>query len=203
MIQEVPPCVKGKYGKAQRQENPHAMSNDTTKGGVPMELWDLYTRDRHPTGETHIRGEKLPPERYHLVVHVWIRNSRGEWLISQRAASRPTFPLMWESVGGSVTAGEDSLTGAIREAEEEVGVRLDPAQGRLVNSTVRECFQDIKDDWLFLYDGPIDLRNATTDEVADMRWMSVEEIRKLYDAGELVHTLGYFFDDPELGGTAT
>ena len=168
-----------------------------------MELWDLYTRDRHPTGETHIRGEKLPPERYHLVVHVWIRNSRGEWLISQRAASRPTFPLMWESVGGSVTAGEDSLTGAIREAEEEVGVRLDPAQGRLVNSTVRECFQDIKDDWVFRHDGPIDLRNATTDEVADMRWMSVEEIRKLYDAGELVHTLGYFFDDPELGGTAT
>ena len=168
-----------------------------------MELWDLYTRDRHPTGETHIRGEKLPPERYHLVVHVWIRNSRGEWLISQRAASRPTFPLMWESVGGSVTAGEDSLTGAIREAEEEVGVRLAPAQGRLVTSTVRERFQDIKDDWLFLYDGPIDLRNATTDEVADMRWMSVEEIRKLYDAGELVHTLEYFFDDPELGGTAT
>lgn len=167
-----------------------------------MELWDLYTRDRHPTGETHIRGEKLPPERFHLVVHVWIRNSRGEWLISQRAASRPTFPLKWESVGGSVTAGEDSLTGALREAKEEVGVDLDPAQGKLVESTVREHFQDIKDVWSFLYDGEIDLRNATTDEVADMRWMTVEEIRQLYDAGELVHTLGYFFDDPELGGQA-
>ena len=126
-----------------------------------MELWDLYTRDRRLTGETHIRGEKLPPERYHLVVHVWIRNSRGEWLISQRAASRPTFPLMWECVGGSVTTGEDSLTGAIREAKEEVGVDLDPASGRMVSSTVRDHFQDIKDDWLFLYDGPIDLSAAT------------------------------------------
>ena len=167
-----------------------------------MELWDLYTRDRHPTGETHIRGEKLPPERYHLVVHVWIKNSQEQWLISQRAASRPTFPLKWESVGGSVTAGEDSQTGAIREAKEEVGVDLDPTLGRLVNSTVREHFQDIKDDWLFIYDGEIDLRNATTDEVADMRWMTVEEIRALYDTGELVHTLGDFFDDPELGGKA-
>ncbi len=165
-----------------------------------MELWDLYTRDRRLTGETHIRGEKLPPERYHLVAHVWIRNSRGEWLISQRAASRPTFPLKWECVGGSVTAGEDSLTGALREAKEEVGVDLNPATGLLVNSTVREHFQDIKDDWVFLYDGEIDLSNATTDEVADMRWMTVEEIRQLYDAGELVHTLGYFFDEPELGG---
>lgn len=165
-----------------------------------MELWDLYTRERQSTSETHIRGEKLPPERYHLVVHVWIKNSRDEWLISQRAASRPTFPLMWECVGGSVTTGEDSLTGAIREAKEEVGVDLDPSQGKLVNTTVREYFQDIKDDWLFLYDGPIDLRNATTDEVADMRWMTVTEIRALYDAGKLVHTLAYFFDDPELGG---
>ena len=167
-----------------------------------MERWDLYTRDRCPTGETHIRGEKLPQERYHLVVHVWIKNNHGEWLISQRAASRPTFPLKWECVGGSVTAGEDSLTGAIREAKEEVGVDLDPAQGMLVSSTVREHFQDIKDDWLFLYDGDIDLRKATTDEVADIRWMTVEEIRQLYDAGELVHTLGYFLDAPELGGQA-
>lgn len=165
-----------------------------------MELWDLYTRDRQLTGQTHIRGEKIPPERYHLVVHVWIRNSQGQWLISQRAASRPTFPLMWECVGGSVTADEDSLTGAIREAKEEVGVDLDPAQGKLVNSTVRDHFQDIKDDWLFLYDGEVDLANATTDEVADMRWMTVEEIRTLYESGELVHTLGYFFEDEELGG---
>ena len=108
---------------------------------------------------------------------------------------------MWECVGGSVTAGEDSLTGAIREAKEEVGVDLDPAQGKLVTSTVREHFQDIKDDWLFLYDGPIDLSVATTDEVADMQWMTVEEIRQLYDTDELVHTLGYFFEDQELGGS--
>lgn len=165
-----------------------------------MELWDLYTRDRQPTGETHIRGEKLPPERYHIVVHVWIRNSRGEWLISQRAASRPTFPLQWECVGGSITAGEDSLNGAIREAEEEVGVRLTPAHGRLLHSTIRDCFQDIRDVWLFLYDGGLDLSRATTDEVAQTRWMTMTEIRALYDAGELVHTLAYFFDDPELGG---
>ena len=164
-----------------------------------MELWDLYTRDRQLTGQTHVRGEKLPPERYHLVVHVWIKNSKGEWLISQRAANRPTFPLKWECVGGSVTAGEDSLTGALREAKEEVGVDLFPAQGRLVNSTVRDHFQDIKDVWCFMYDGPIDLSAATTDEVANMRWMTVDEIRTLYDQGELVHTLGYFFASKELG----
>ena len=168
-----------------------------------MEVWDLYREDRSLSGLSHIRGEPIPDGYYHLVVHVWIRNSEGCYLISQRSASRPTFPLMWECVGGSVTAGEDSLSGAIREAKEEVGVDLDPAQGKLISSTVREHFQDIKDDWVFQYDGPVSLRNATTDEVADMRWMTVSEIRQLYEECKLVHTLGYFFEHPELGGTST
>ena len=167
-----------------------------------MEYNDIYDQERCLTGRVHRRGTRWKAGEYGLVVCVWVYDGEGNMLLTRRAPGK-SFAGTWENSGGAAKAGEDSLTGAIREAEEEVGVRLDPAQGRLVNITVRECFQDIKDDWLFLYDGPIDLRNATTDEVADMRWMSVEEIRKLYDAGELVHTLGYFFDDPELGGTAT
>ena len=104
-----------------------------------MELWDLYTHDRQPTGETHIRGEKLPPARYHLVVHVWIRNSKGEWLISQRAASRPTFPLKWECVGGSVTAGEDSLTGALRGASATTARSISPRPPPTRSQTCAGC----------------------------------------------------------------
>ena len=55
-----------------------------------MELWDLYTENRTPTGKTLVRGEKVPAGYYHLVVHVWIQNVKGEYLISQRSASRPT-----------------------------------------------------------------------------------------------------------------
>ena len=82
------------------------------------ELWDLYGADRAPLGRAHVRGEALPEGCFHLVVHVWIRNSRGQYLISQRAAGRSAFPLMWETTGGSVLAGEDSLAGALREARE-------------------------------------------------------------------------------------
>lgn len=160
-----------------------------------MEFWDLYTEDRQRTGRTHVRGEAIPEGFFHLVVHVWIRNGKGEYLISQRAASRPTFPLMWECVGGSVTVGEDSVTGAIREAKEEVGVDLDPENGRVVFSRTREWFHDIMDVWLFDYDGPIDLENATTDEVAQTRWMAADEIRAMFASGEFVNTLEYFFTE--------
>ncbi len=166
-----------------------------------MELWDLYTQDGRPVGETHIRGQQLPPGRYHLVVHCWLRNSRGEFLISRRAANCLTFPLMYECVGGSVVAGEDSLAGALREIQEEVGAILPPQDGTLLRRTVRHQPQDILDIWLFRYDGPIELHNATTDEVADSQWMTIEGIRHLAAEGSLVPSLMYFFEEPGLAET--
>ncbi len=164
-----------------------------------MELWDLYNEKGERIGRDHIRGEEIPEGCYHLVVHVWIRNSKGEYLISQRSADRPTFPLMWECVGGSVTKGEDSLTGALRETQEEVGVVLTPENGMRVFSQVRdyvngERFADILDVWQFSYDGPVCLESATTCEVAQTVWMTKGQIKELFDAGKLVQTLNYFFN---------
>lgn len=163
-----------------------------------MELWDLYNAHRERTGRDHVRGEEIPQGCYHLVVHIWIRNRKGEYLISQRSADRPTCPLLWECVGGSVLKGEDSLTGALRETREEVGLTLTPESGKLVDSVVGRVingvpFSDILDVWLFEYDGPVSLEQATTQEVAQTRWMTKARIRSLFDAGRLVHTLGYFF----------
>ena len=166
------------------------------------EIWDLYDENRELLGKDHVRGEQLPIDGYHLVVHVWIRNSKGEYLISQRSANRPTFPLMWECVGGSVVKGEDSLLGAIREAKEEVGVDLNPENGQVLFTKTRKIiegkiFNDIMDVWLFEYDGEVDLSNATTDEVAQVAWMNRSQIKELFDANMFVDTLEYFFTEVE------
>lgn len=165
-----------------------------------MELWDLYNEKRELTEHDHIRGEAIPEGFYHLAVHVWIRNSKGEYLISQRSADRPACPLMWECVGGSVIKGENSLAGAIRETQEEVGVSLSPESGKLVHSAVGRMidgvrFHDILDVWLFEYDGPVSLEQATTNEVAQVVWMSKPQIKDLFHAGKLIHSLKYFFEE--------
>ena len=164
------------------------------------EIWDLYNEKRELIGKDHVRGEQLPIDGYHLVVHVWIRNSKGEYLISQRAANRPTYPLMWECVGGSVVKGEDSLLGAVREAKEEVGVDLELGKGRVLFTKVRKIiegkiYNDIMDVWLFDYDGEVDLNNATTDEVAQVAWMDREQIKELFEQKMFVGTLEYFFEN--------
>ena len=158
-----------------------------------MELWDLYTEYRENTGKEQVRRDAIPEGCYHLVVHVWIRNSKGEYLISLRSADRPIFPLMWECVGGSVLKGESSRDGAIREVKEEVGIDLLPDNGSVIFSDLRR--DSILDVWQFDYDGELQLANATTNEVKECRWMTMEEIRTLYKEKKLVHTLGYFLND--------
>ena len=164
-----------------------------------MEVWDLYNENRELVGRDHIRGEEIPEGCYHLGVHAWIRNSKGEFLISQRSADRKSFPLMWECVGGSVTKGEDSLTGALREIEEEVGLVLPAEKGKLIKTEIRKYvdgvrFADILDVWLFDYEGEVDLSKASTQEVAQTKWMSLDEMREYLDAGKFGHTLTYIFD---------
>ena len=110
-----------------------------------MEKWDLYTKYREKTGREHVRGDKIPEGFYHLVVHIWIRNCKGEYLISQRSANRPTSPLMWECVGGSVLMGESSIDGALREVKEEVGLDLEPETGKILFTKIRSTFNDIVD----------------------------------------------------------
>ena len=164
------------------------------------EIWDLYDENKELLGKDHVRGEQLPIDGYHLVVHVWIRNAKGEYLIAQRSANRPTFPMVWECVDGSVVKGEDSLQGALREVKEEVGVDLLPEKGQVILSDIKKIefgkvVNKIVDVWLFEYDGEVDLSNATTDEVVQVAWMSRSQIKELFDANMFVETLEYFFTE--------
>ena len=178
----------------------HADFGDIVEYVPDAEIWDLYNENRELLGKDHIRGEQLPIDGYHLVVHVWIRNSKGEYLISQRSANRPTHPLMWECVDGSVVKGEDSLQGALREAKEEIGIDLLPEKGQVVLSDIKKIefgkvANKIVDVWLFDYDGEVDLGNATTDEVAQVAWMNREQIKELFEHNMFVDTLEYFFTE--------
>ena len=89
------------------------------------EYWDIYDADRIKTNRKHLRGEPIADGDYHLVVNIWIYNSQGKVLLTQRHPDIP-FPLKWACTGGSALAGEDTLTAAIRETREEIGLVLSP-----------------------------------------------------------------------------
>ena len=119
------------------------------QSGDENELWDVYDEKRRLTGRTHRRGDPLEKGERHLVVHVWLLNSQGQFLLTKRTPNK-TFPDMWESTGGSALAGEDSLSAALREVREETGLRPEPEKGqRLISLKRRDYFCDV---WLFEQD---------------------------------------------------
>jgi 8-oxo-dGTP pyrophosphatase MutT (NUDIX family) len=113
-----------------------------------MEMLDIIKKDRLPTGRTLERGAPLENGDYHLVVHVWIKCADGRYLISKRAPEK-SFAGLWECTGGAAVAGETSLEAALREAREELGVILDPENGRLIKTCVFDDIGAICDVWQF------------------------------------------------------
>jgi 8-oxo-dGTP diphosphatase len=161
-----------------------------------MELWDILDENRNKTGRTIVRGNPMNPDEYHLVVHVWTQNSEGKFLISKRTPDKHPFPGMWETTGGSAISGDDSLTTALKEAGEELGLPLDPAKGKLVRQMRRDekDFPDHLDVWLFHHD--IDLSELTfqKEEVCDATWVDSSEIKELFDQGKFVPTTYYLHE---------
>jgi 8-oxo-dGTP pyrophosphatase MutT (NUDIX family) len=156
----------------------------------PKELWDIYDRNRVKTGRFVERGRPMDQDEYHIVVHVWKRNSHGEWLISKRSPDKDHFPNMWECTGGSAVASEDSLYAAIREAKEELGISLLPNKGVLFKSYIRQHhdFPQFTDVWVFEHDCPIENIILQDGETCGAMWASSTKINEMIESGKF---LGY------------
>ncbi len=151
------------------------------------ELWDLYNEKREKTGLILERGKSIPQGLYHIIVSAWIMNSQGQYLISQRHPNKP-YPGYWECTGGSVIAGESSLTGAVREIKEELGIVLTPDKARLLYQVRRDTMQDFYDVWLFQADVPIKSLKLQIDEVINAQWVSKETLSDMFQK-KRVHPL--------------
>ena len=149
-----------------------------------MEIWDIYTIDRIKTGRTIVRGEKLQIDDYHLVVHIWIQNSQGEYLIQKRAGHLTWMPNMWATTGGAVISGEDSLQGVIRETEEELGVKIEENDLKLLFTQIRG--KDISDIYLTQLNLPITAYKFEVKDMSEIRYVSKSELFKMIEAKEFV-----------------
>ena len=150
-----------------------------------MELWDLYDRDRTPTGEVHQRGKPIPSGRYHLVVHVVIFNSRGEMLIQQRQPFKEGWPNLWDvTVGGSAVAGDTSRSAAQREVMEEIGLAVDLTDELPKMTLPFDCgFDDI---YTLTMDVDLSTLTLQESEVQAVKWATEAEILTLMDSGQFL-----------------
>lgn len=61
----------------------------------------------------------------HREIHVWIYNKKGEILLQKRSMTKDTYPgLLDASVDGHLDLNDDYDKAAIREFEEEIGIKI-------------------------------------------------------------------------------
>jgi 8-oxo-dGTP pyrophosphatase MutT (NUDIX family) len=73
--------------------------------------------------DTKPRSEVQGNNLRHRVSHVFLENDAGEMVVQWRALTKTYAPRTFTaSVAGTVSAGDDYLTTAVREAEEEMGL---------------------------------------------------------------------------------
>lgn len=157
-----------------------------------MELWDIYDEEGQPTGRTHSRMEPLQPGDYHLVVTVVLVNSRREVLCTHRSPEKLYCPDMWESPGGGVLAGEDSLSAAVREIKEEIGLSLEPEQlAWLYRDKRQDFFMDVFSGRM---DVPVEALRFQPGETDGAMWLPLDKWEQMAQAGEiLTPAKGEFF----------
>jgi aminoglycoside phosphotransferase (APT) family kinase protein/8-oxo-dGTP pyrophosphatase MutT (NUDIX family) len=164
------------------------------------EIWDVLDANGNKTGRYHERGKPMAAGDYHLAVHAWKHNGRGEWLIDKRT---PEKGGKWETTGGAAIAGDDSLTTALRETKEELGLDLDPAKGTLFRRTTNR-FSDghscLIDDWVFEHDCTIEDISFNENETCEAMWATAGQIRELMEKGEFLSICPYFDEMAERWG---
>lgn len=104
-----------------------------------------------PRGEVH--GNNLR----HRAVHLFIFNRQGELFLQKRSRWKDRHPLLWDSsAAGHVEAGEEYDETAVRELDEELGVKAELTRVVKLPCSERTGWEFI---WLYRseHDGPFQL----------------------------------------------
>lgn len=158
-----------------------------------MEIIDLYDNKKQNLNKTMERYSGEPKEgEYKLTVHIWIMNSKGEFLIGKRNEKLRRNPGKWAPTAGAVDAGETSLIGAIREVREELGIAVNDNEIEYLLSFKRE--KGFVDVWLIKKDIELEELVLLKEEVIDAKWVTLAEIKKMLENGEMVVSIYLYLD---------
>lgn len=144
------------------------------------ELRDLYDANSNKTNKTYYKGDNIPKGYYPMVVMVVIRNSNGDFLMQKRVESKGGD---WGVTGGHPKAGETPLEGIITEVKEELG--LDFSKEKFIEYESgcdgKDCYK------MYFVNKDINMDDIIIqkEELSEVRWFSMDELKQMVAIGEL------------------
>ena len=171
--------------------------------GKELELFDELDKDGYPTGFTKERSIAHTIGMYHKTVHIWIIRKTEEGfdvLLQKRSEKKDSYPGCYDiSSAGHVTAGDEYESAAIREIEEELGIKMDEDELEYIGDHIgfedtyyhgkrffnREfarvyvCNRDIDERGIILQE----------EEVSDVMWINYELCSLMIEEKKIKHAI--------------
>lgn len=157
-----------------------------------IDILDEFTGEK--TGKVISKKEAHKTGKWHGSIHILIvDNKRDKTLLQKRCEQKELYPNMWDiAVGGHISSGEDAITSAKRELEEELGIssdfieikKVDRITERLVNNGI------ISNEYvtIFVVYTDIDIKDLKlqVEEVSEAKWCTKEELNLLIKNNKII-----------------
>ena len=155
-----------------------------------MEYFDICDENGMPTGEIISREDAHRDGIRHRTAHVWVIrqvNGRTQILMQKRSENKDSFPGMYDtSSAGHIPAGDEPLDSALRELEEELGIKAAGEQltyaGSFSDQYEKEfhgkLFRDNEVARVYVYREPVDINDLRIQEseLSEVRWFDMQEV---------------------------
>ncbi|MBQ6353515.1 MAG: NUDIX domain-containing protein [Lachnospiraceae bacterium] len=155
-----------------------------------MEYFDIVNEYGEPTGETVSREIAHRDGIRHRTAHVWVvkrDGGRTQVLMQKRSDDKDSFPGMYDtSSAGHIPAGDEPIDSALREFEEELGIKAAKNQltyaGSFGNKYEKEfhgkMFRDNEVTWIYVYQEPVEISDLhiQRSELSEVRWFDMQEV---------------------------
>ena len=155
-----------------------------------MEIFDIVDYEGNPTGETVTRAQAHEKGILHRTSHIWVIKKEPDSLkvlLQKRSMEKDSFPGQYDtSSAGHIQAGDEPLESALRELNEELGIKAEEDElsfaGIFRIDYVLEFhdkpFWDNEVTFVYVYDKDVDISKLTLqkEEVDEVRWFDIDEV---------------------------
>lgn len=153
-----------------------------------MEMIDVLNEDGSMAGRAVSKEDVHEKGLWHRVVHVWVINNKNEILVQLKAPRITGESGVHDiSVAGHVSQGETSLQGAVREFEEELGLRVKEEDLVKIGEVKQDGYRTLKSqnkEWndVYVYKTNLQVTDffPNPDEVESVKYISTEDFKKWF-----------------------
>ena len=157
-----------------------------------MELVDIVDENNELTGQVEDRWVAYNKGLWRRTVSCWIMNEKGEVLLQKRTSNKVRNPNKWAKTGGQVDSGETVEEAIYREVKEELGIEIPKRQIKVIDIHKSKRFAY---NFIFVVDYKIDDYLLQREEVAEVKYVTIEEIELVKKNNDLNYTFCNWSDE--------